>query len=57
MEAPVISSREIHLRSRPDNRPTLDDFDLVVVDVPPPAEGEVLVRNKWMSVDPYMRAA
>ncbi|MEI9983925.1 MAG: NADP-dependent oxidoreductase [Aliidongia sp.] len=27
----------------------------MTVDVPPPGEGEVLVRNIWMSVDPYMR--
>ena len=35
--------------------PDEGNFDLVMVDVPAPADGEVLVRNLWMSVDPYMR--
>ena len=50
-----MQSREIRLASRPTGIPTLDNFDLVSVDVPPPAEGQVLVRNLFMSVDPYMR--
>ena len=32
------------------------DFALVEVDVPDPADGEVLIRNAFMSVDPSMRA-
>ncbi|WP_239165570.1 NADP-dependent oxidoreductase [Catellatospora citrea] len=35
--------------------PTPDNFRLVEVDVPEPAEGQVKVRNLVMSVDPYMR--
>lgn len=48
-------SREIRLRSRPTGEPVASDFELATIDVPEPAEGEVLVRNTWMSVDPYMR--
>ncbi|GAA1372707.1 NADP-dependent oxidoreductase [Catellatospora chokoriensis] len=47
--------REIHLASRPVGMPTPDNFRLVEVDVPEPAEGQVKVRNLVMSVDPYMR--
>ncbi|GAA2377494.1 NADP-dependent oxidoreductase [Catellatospora methionotrophica] len=47
--------REIHLASRPVGVPTPDNFRLVEVDVPEPAEGQVKVRNLVMSVDPYMR--
>ena len=36
--------------------PELSDFELVVVPIPEPGEGEVLVRNAYFSVDPYMRA-
>ncbi|GII01696.1 NADP-dependent oxidoreductase [Planobispora takensis] len=48
-------SRQINLASRPSGWPTPDDFDLVEVTPPAPQEGQVLVRNLFMSVDPYMR--
>ncbi|GIJ51192.1 NADP-dependent oxidoreductase [Virgisporangium aliadipatigenens] len=48
-------AREIHLASRPQGWPTADNFAHVQVELPEPAEGEVLVRNLFMSVDPYMR--
>jgi NADPH-dependent curcumin reductase CurA len=35
--------------------PTEDIFELAKVDIAVPKEGEFLVRNIWMSVDPYMR--
>lgn len=50
-----MKSREIHLRNRPVGMPEPDDFELVTVDVSDPADGEVTVRNLYMSVDPYMR--
>src|SRR2546423_3721619 len=46
---------EIHLKQRPVGIPTEHDFELVKVNVPDPKEGEFLVRNIWMFVDPYMR--
>jgi NADPH-dependent curcumin reductase CurA len=52
---PAVTSYEVRLASRPQGWPTPDNFSLVRVDVPPPADGEVLVRNRFMSVDPYMR--
>ncbi len=48
-------SREIQLVARPSGEPTAELFRLATTEVPEPAEGEVLVRNRWMSVDPYMR--
>ena len=47
--------QEIRLKQYPKGMPTKDIFDLAKVDVPEPKEGEFLVRNIWMSVDPYMR--
>jgi NADPH-dependent curcumin reductase CurA len=35
--------------------PTNKNFKLVEVQIPGPRDGEFLVRNIWMSVDPYMR--
>ena len=50
-----LKSREIHLKSRPVGTPTAANFELAEAAVPEPKDGEVLVRNIWMSVDPYMR--
>ncbi len=49
------TGREVHLASRPTGWPTPENFTLVTVDVPEPADGQVLVRNEFISVDPYMR--
>ncbi|MEH0820399.1 NADP-dependent oxidoreductase [Micromonospora sp. CPCC 205554] len=48
-------NREIHLVSRPDGWPTPENFRLVTTEVPTPGPGQVVVRNRFMSVDPYMR--
>ena len=52
---PKKYSREILLRERPVGMPTSENFELAEVEVPELTEGEFLVRNIWMSVDPYMR--
>jgi NADPH-dependent curcumin reductase CurA len=51
----VTKSQEFRLASRPIGKPTLENFELTVTSVPEAGEGEVLVRNTWLSVDPYMR--
>jgi NADPH-dependent curcumin reductase CurA len=48
-------NREIRLKRRPVGMPALDDFELAETPIPTPAAGQVLVRNVYMSVDPYMR--
>ncbi|HYD49716.1 MAG TPA: NADP-dependent oxidoreductase [Terriglobales bacterium] len=48
-------NREIHLKSRPVGMPTAENFELVETEMPRPGRGQFLVRNLWMSVDPYMR--
>ncbi|MEO8898800.1 MAG: NADP-dependent oxidoreductase [Candidatus Dormibacter sp.] len=50
-----LRNREIHLASRPNGAVTLDNFRLAETDVRPPDDGEVVVRNSFISVDPYMR--
>ncbi|MEV6024185.1 NADP-dependent oxidoreductase [Streptomyces sp. NPDC052036] len=56
-ETPALPavSREWHLRSRPVGWPKPEDFALVEAEVAQPGEGQLLVRNKYVSVDPYMR--
>jgi NADPH-dependent curcumin reductase CurA len=51
----MTSNREIRLAVHPVGRPRPEDFELAATPVPEPGEGQVLVRNTWMSVDPYMR--
>ena len=48
-------SREIHLKNRPEGVPRETDFELAEVELSEIGEGEVLVQNIYMSVDPYMR--
>lgn len=50
-----MTSREIRLKRIPEALPQEEDFECVSVSVPEPGPGEVLVRNSYMSVDPYMR--
>lgn len=48
-------NREWHLVTRPVGWPKPEDFALVEAEVPTPGDGQVLVRNLYVSVDPYMR--
>ncbi|MFZ4154078.1 NADP-dependent oxidoreductase [Streptomyces pseudogriseolus] len=52
---PPATAREWHLLSRPVGRPEPENFALVEAEVRTPGEGQVLVRNEYLSVDPYMR--
>ena len=49
------TNRQWHLGARPEGEPTVDDFDLGETDRPEAGEGELLVRVRYLSVDPYMR--
>jgi len=48
-------NRQIHLVSRPAGEPTTDNFRLVEAPMPAVQDGQVLVRNHYLSLDPYMR--
>ena len=48
-------SRAVHLVRRPHGEPVQEDFELVQSPVESPTPGRVLIRNEWLSVDPYMR--
>lgn len=51
----MVESREVHLVNRPKGLPRAEDFAIVATELGEPGPGEMLVRNIWMSVDPYMR--
>jgi NADPH-dependent curcumin reductase CurA len=48
-------NRQVLLASRPQGSVTEDNFRIVDTPMPSPGEGEVLVKNQWLSLDPYMR--
>jgi NADPH-dependent curcumin reductase CurA len=49
------ATREIQLASRPVGRPVAGNFRLAESPLPELGDGQILVRNLYMSVDPYMR--
>ena len=50
-----MKTRQVHLVSRPEGFATPDNFVVRQVDLPALKEGQVLVENLYMSIDPYMR--
>ena len=48
-------TREIQLASRPKGRPVAGNFRLTQARLPELGDGQILVKNQFMSVDPYMR--
>ncbi|MFA7541375.1 MAG: NADP-dependent oxidoreductase [Lysobacterales bacterium] len=56
MTAPTpTDNTRIVLASRPEGTPTPDNFRLERAPLPEPGDGQVLLRNLWLSLDPYMR--
>jgi NADPH-dependent curcumin reductase CurA len=50
-----MQTQSIHLKQRPQGTPTLADFDFTTVEVPELQDGELLLRSRYVSVDPYLR--
>ena len=48
-------NRQVLLASRPQGPVTADNFRIVDAPIGEPGAGEVLVKNEWLSLDPYMR--
>lgn len=51
----ALKNRQWILQRRPQGTPTVNDFRLVAADQPKPAEGELLLKTRYLSLDPYMR--
>ncbi|MBL6940308.1 MAG: NADP-dependent oxidoreductase [Alphaproteobacteria bacterium] len=50
-----MQSREVHLVRRPDGMPRPSDFEIREVALSEPADGQVLVKNVYLSIDPATR--
>ena len=53
----TATMRQVVLRAHPVGEPRADDFALESVAVPAPADGQVLLRTLWLSLDPMIRFA
>ena len=51
----MARNMQVLLASRPTGWVEESNFKIVETDVPKPGPGEVLVKNLWLSLDPYMR--
>lgn len=51
----MTNNQQVLLDHRPAGALTADCFKLVQTPIVAPAQGEILVRNHWLSLDPYMR--
>lgn len=51
----MASSIQVQIQKLPDGRIRAEDFVLSEVPIPALGQGEIAVRNEWMSLDPYMR--
>ncbi len=51
----ALMNRQVRLKSRPDGIPHAENFELAEAAVPPLAEGQLLVRNHYLGVEPAMR--
>jgi NADPH-dependent curcumin reductase len=52
---PSLQNRQVRLKSRPAGIPEAAHFEIVTVPVADPGEGQILVRNIYLSVEPAMR--
>lgn len=51
----LLTNQQIRLKSRPTSIPQAENFEIIVEPVPTLGEGEILVRNIFLSVEPAMR--
>jgi NADPH-dependent curcumin reductase CurA len=50
-----VVNRRWLLKSYPEGMPSLENWTMDSQPVPDPGPGQILVKAKWLSVDPYMR--
>ncbi|MGL5017785.1 MAG: NADP-dependent oxidoreductase [Luteolibacter sp.] len=55
MKQTNTTNRRLVLAERPEGAPTASTLNLETQEIPPPQEGEMLLRTEFLSLDPYMR--
>jgi len=51
----MATNRQVVLKSYPVGEPTAANFEIKDAPIPEPADGQILARTIWLSLDPYMR--
>jgi NADPH-dependent curcumin reductase CurA len=51
-----MQTQQLCIRRIPDGLPRPEDFDLTQRELPPLQSGQILLRPRWLSLDPYVRA-
>jgi len=49
------SNTQVRLKARPEGIPQVEHFEIMQAPIPEPRDGQVLVRNDYLSVEPAMR--
>lgn len=50
-----MTSREVRLAAQPKGDPVVTDFEVVTVETPTAGPGQILLKTRWISVDPMIR--
>ncbi len=53
----VQTARQVNVIKRPEGQVGAEHFEIIATPIPQPAAGQVLIRNRYLSLDPYMRSA
>jgi NADPH-dependent curcumin reductase CurA len=51
----ATTNRQLRVKSWPDGLPQPENFEIVEAPCPVPGDAEILIRNLWLSIDPYYR--
>ncbi|MYE24964.1 MAG: NADP-dependent oxidoreductase [Gammaproteobacteria bacterium] len=52
----ATNNRKVVLRRVPEGMPKPSDFEIVPEELPAPGPGQMLLRTRWLTLDPYMRS-
>ena len=54
--AAAVTNRRVALAANPEGAPVPSDYEIVSEELPPLADGQMLLKTKYLSLDPYMRS-
>jgi NADPH-dependent curcumin reductase CurA len=53
----MTTNRLLKVKTWPDGLPGPEHFEIVEAPIPKPEDAQILIRNRWLSIDPYYRHA
>ena len=51
----AVVNRSVTLASNPQGTPEPGDFQVLSAELPPVGDGQMLLKTRWLTLDPYMR--